>query len=260
MKKLSVLVTGVALFFAFFVFLNVEQANAEDVSSIGIATYMDVNAQVEDGDIISGTSKGYILSRTTYDPQVVGVVASRPAIALKTKPDQEGVPVVNVGTVITKVSGSNGNIKKGDYVTSSDTPGVGMKATRNGYIVGQALEDISFTDKKTVELINVSLNLHFMQISSPLNNSILQIFSISQMATYEEPIKVFKYVVAATILMMSFGFGFLIFSRAINSGIQALGRNPLAGRMIQLSIIFNVILVIIIIMSGVGIVWLFLRI
>ena len=260
MIKLPVLLTGIALFFFLFVICSVQLVHADDVSSIGIATYMDVGVQVEDGDIISGTGKGYILSKITYDPQVVGVVASKPAIALKTEPNQKGVPVVNVGTVSVKVSGSNGNIKQGDYVTSSETPGVGMKAERSGYIVGQALGDVSFTDKNSVELIPISLNLHFMQIGSGINNSLWQIFSLSQMATYEEPVKVFKYVVSAIVLIMSFGFGFLIFSRAINTGLQALGRNPLAGRMIQLSIIFNVILVIIIIMSGVGIVWLFLRI
>ncbi len=260
MIKLSVLVTGTLLSLCLLVTFGTHEVKAEDISSIGIATYMDVNERVEDGDIISSTNKGYILSDKSYDPQVVGVVSSKPAIALKTDSKQKGVPVVNIGTVLAKVSGLNGDIKKGDYITSSETPGVGIKATRNGYIVGQAMEDLSFENEDAIELVTLNLNLHFMQVGDQVTNSIWQIFSLSQLAAYEEPVKVFKYVVSAIVLLMSFGFGFLIFSRAINTGIQALGRNPLAGRMIQLSIIFNVVLVIIIIMSGIGIVWLFLRI
>jgi hypothetical protein len=82
---------------------------------------------------------------------------------------------------------------------------------------------------------------------------------LSALAAYDEPLKVFKYVISSIIIIASFAFGFIIFSRVINTGIEALGRNPLAGRMIQLSILFNVILVIIIIMSGLGLVYIFLR-
>lgn len=260
MQKLSIFLASSVLLVTLSCFAFAAAASAEDISSVGIATYMPVSEEVEDGDIISSTPKGYVLSAKSYDPQVVGIVAQKPAIALKSDSEQEGTPVVNVGTTLVKVSGTNGDIKKGDFITTSDKQGVGMKATRSGYIVGQALEDISFPNKNAVELITINLNLHFLQIESSVQDSLTNIFTISQLAAYEEPLKVFKYVVSACVLLLSFGLGFFIFSRAINTGIQALGRNPLAGRAIQLSIIFNVVLVIIIIMSAVGIVWLFLRI
>jgi hypothetical protein len=44
------------------------------------------------------------------------------------------------GRVPVKVSLENGEIKKGDYLTSSSTPGVAMKALRPGPVVGKALE------------------------------------------------------------------------------------------------------------------------
>lgn len=258
MQKLPVILLAMLLGIGLFFSAGIAQVTAADLSSVGIATYMPVTADVEDGDIISSSKDGYVLSAKSYDSQVVGIVTSKPAIALKSDKEKEGVPIVNVGTAIVKVLGNNGDIKKGDFITTSDKKGVGMKATRNGYIIGQALEDISFPDKNEIKLVPINLNLHFVQLDS--SSTLSDIFTISQLAAYEEPLKVFKYVVSAMVLILSFVFGFLIFSRAINSGIQALGRNPLAGRVIQLSIIFNVVLVIIIIMSAVGLVWMFLRI
>lgn len=259
MQKLLILCIGILLEIGILFPFAVQKVFAEDISSVGIATYMPVNQNVEDGDIISSSSQGYTLSTKSYDPQMVGIVAKKPAIALKTDSEKGGIPVVNVGTAIVKVIGTNGNIKKGDFITTSDKKGVGMKASRSGYVIGQALEDVVFKHSTDILFLAINLNLHFLQTGSSVNTSLTQIFSISQMAAYEEPLTVFKYVVSAGVLILSFAFGFLIFSRAINSGIQALGRNPLAGRMIQLSIIFNVVLVIIIIMSALAIVWLFLR-
>jgi hypothetical protein len=259
MKKLPRILLGALLSVSLFMVCNTQSALAADISSIGIATYMPVSGKVEDGDIISSSDKGYFLSSKPYDAGLVGVVTSKPAIALKSETHKNGIPVVNVGTVIVKVTGTNGNIKKGDYITSSSKKGVGMKSTRSGYILGQAMEDLTFKNKDDVEFLVATLNLHFLQVGSPVNDSLWNIFALSELAAYEEPVRVFRYVISALVLVSSFGFGFLIFSRAINTGIQALGRNPLAARMIQLSILFNVVLVIIIIMSGIGIVWLFLR-
>lgn len=41
----------------------------------------------------------------------------------------------------------NGHIRKGDYITISSEPGVGMKATESGFTIGVALEDSDATEK-----------------------------------------------------------------------------------------------------------------
>jgi hypothetical protein len=249
------------IFFLVCFFVTTTPVFAVTVDSIGIATYLPVNGKVENGNIISSNSNGYGISSKEYDPQIVGVATTNPAISLKLKGEKEGVPVINVGTVLVKVIGINGNIKRGDMIATSNVPGVGMKSTKNGYVIGQAIEDVSFNKPTDIKTVSIAINLHFLQRGSPTaGNSIWQIFQLSQIATYEEPLKVFRYVASAIVLIMSFAFGFFIFSKAINTGIEALGRNPLAGRMIQLSILFNVVLVIIIIMTGIGITYLFLRI
>ncbi len=260
MKQLPKLLVFTLIIFLLVV-LGIPQAQAATVSSVGIANYLTVNGKVEDGDIIISTSKGYAVSSRSYDPGVVGIMTSNPAISLKTDPQRKGnVPVVYAGTVQVKVVGTNGGIKRGDFIATSSVGGTGMKATKSGYVLGESLQDVSFTNDKEIKIISVNLNLHFVQLGSPITNSIWQIFALTQIATYEEPLRVFRYVASAVVLVMSFVFGFLIFSRTIKTGIEAIGRNPLAGRMIQLSILFNVVLVIIIVMTGIGISYLFLRI
>jgi len=50
------------------------------------------------------------------------------------------LPMALVGRVLTEVSLVNGPIQTGDSITTSNIPGVGMKATQAGPIVGKAME------------------------------------------------------------------------------------------------------------------------
>ena len=67
-------------------------------------------------------------------------------------------PLTIGGRVPVKVSSINGDIKAGDSITSSDIPGVGMKATKAGRVVGIALEDYSNSDTNHVEKILLFVN------------------------------------------------------------------------------------------------------
>lgn len=233
---------------------------AESVSSVGIATYMEISDKnVQNGDIVVGTAQGYMLSRQPYDTRAIGIITTRPAVELRNTEQTKGFPVVSRGSAFVKVTNENGSIKEGDFITTSSVTGVGMKSTRSGYIIGEALEGTNFSDGKNIALIPITLNLRFIQTGAPTQDQFSDIFSMSTLAAYEQPIRVIQYIIAAIIVISSFGFGFLIFARAVNTGIQALGRNPLAGRMIQISIVFNLILIIIIIMTGVSLAYLVIR-
>lgn len=260
MEKLSkaIIFSVILLGFTFYV-LSLSVAHAQ-LSSIGIASYLSIESdKVEDGDIIIATPEGYFLSQIPYDSQVAGVVTKSPAISIRTENKEKTFPVVSEGTVYTRVTGENGNIKKDDFITTSSTPGTGMKADKSGYVVGQSLQDVSFKDPKEIKLIPVTLNFHFLKTGDPMTNSFSDVFTLSKIAAFESPNRVLQYVVAAIITIMTFGLGFLIFAKLVNTGIEAIGRNPLAGRMIQLSIVFNLILIAFIIIAGVSLAYLVIR-
>lgn len=231
------------------------------IDSIGLATYLPVSeSKIENGDIIILTDKGYIKSTLSYDTRTIGVVSMNPPVLLKTDKNQKGVPVISSGIAYVKVTGSNGDIKKGDFVTSSLVKGTGMKADSSGYVVGTALDDAVFGSRPTqTKLIQISVNPHHLQSSVSIGTSFLDVFKIGKLAASEKPSKVLQYIVAAIITIVTFGAGFLIFAKTVNTGLEALGRNPLAGRMIQVSILFNVILIVVIIVAGTGLAYLVIR-
>jgi hypothetical protein len=60
--------------------------------------------------------------------------------------------------VLVKVSTENGKIKPGDYLTSSYQPGIAMKATKPGRVIGIALESF---DREGIGKIKVFVNPHW---------------------------------------------------------------------------------------------------
>lgn len=97
--------------------------------------------QVEAGDVVSlgeTAGEGDKVSRP-YDRKLLGVIAESPGLVLgESAPDS--LPVAISGRVPVKVTAKNGAIKVGDPITSSDIPGVAMRATAAGKILGTAME------------------------------------------------------------------------------------------------------------------------
>jgi hypothetical protein len=94
---------------------------------------------------ISGTGLAK-LSGKPYDSNLLGVVTNS-GTAYNNPDDTRQfnnnfADIGLLGHIKVGVSTENGNIKSGDYLTSSAMyPGMAMKATRSGQVLGQALED-----------------------------------------------------------------------------------------------------------------------
>ena len=231
--------------------------NGNDVDmSIGIAKYYPIEDEVEDGDIISIIDNAYKKSQKTYDVSVIGVVTENPAIEISAQDfgAADNVhPVMNTGTAYVKVTTKNGDIKKGDGLTTSDIPGVAMKADRPGFAIGVADEDVSNLGDQ-VKKIKVSLNLHYNYLGQekgfPDKLTFTDIFAITKLLEYQSPSAVMKYMFAGFVVIVSIIFGYLTFARIASRGIEAVGRNPLASRAINFSIVVNVTITIAIVLAG----------
>jgi hypothetical protein len=224
----------------------------EATTALGVAIQMSIDdTDIKNGDIITFTKDGYKKARKAYDQNTVGVVTENPAISIFYEVEGESYHVATTGTAVVNVAAKNGEIKKGDLITTSETAGVGMKATRSGFVIGNALEDFNSNDPNEVGQIAVTLNVHFFySTKQAINQSLTDILNLSALAFSEQPSSVFKYLVAGLVLLLSVVFAFFSFARIAKNGIEALGRNPLAGRLIQFGIVFNVIITISIIASG----------
>lgn len=230
--------------------------------SYGIANRILIDDRdVRPGSIVSSRGTGgFILSSQPYDPSIVGVVTDNPAILIQLNNAQGEYPVVSTGNAIVNVSLENGPIKKGDPITTSSVRGVGMKATKSGFVVGNATQDFSSNDPSEVRAINVAVNIRYQNPKIDVQAKLTDIANLSAAAMAEEPLTVFKYVVAGLIIVLSFVIGFLTFGRIASRGVDALGRNPLAIKRIGFGIALNVIITVSIIISGIGISVFILRI
>lgn len=117
----------------------------------------------EEGEIvvISSDSDGYIeKSNSPYAFNMIGVVSTKPAVVIgnKTTSIEElkiKTPIALVGRVPIKVIVFGGNyIKRGDPITSSFLPGIGMKATKAGKIVGMALESTEYWNEQKCPVVS----------------------------------------------------------------------------------------------------------
>lgn len=109
--------------------------------------YYSSDDSVIEGDIVSLSGNGIsqvAKSSKAYDSKALGVVSTKPGIVIG-EADGAGKPVIVglAGRMPVKVSTKNGDILPGDYITTSDIPGVGMKATEPGRVIGKALTGLS---------------------------------------------------------------------------------------------------------------------
>ncbi|MBI2966926.1 MAG: hypothetical protein HYY40_03820, partial [Bacteroidetes bacterium] len=104
-----------------------------------VAEYFDVEGGTEPGDIIALKINGrYSISNIPYNPHLIGVHSTNPTVTLNTP---SGTPVSLSGRVPVKVSGENGFIRSGDFLTSSSVKGHAMKADKSCFVIGRALEN-----------------------------------------------------------------------------------------------------------------------
>ncbi len=198
------------------------------------------------GLIVVESGGSYTLSTTRSDLKTIGVITENPSITLRRSSNPQAYFVNSNGVSFVRASNSSGKISKGDGLTSSEIPGTAVKANPGEYTVGVSLEDFDSPEG----LVRADIRPGYSQSSDSINRSLLSILRTGTQSLYLSPINSLRYVLAAIIGIASFLFGFSIFSKISGSGIQALGRNPLARKTIEFNIIIEFILNIAIIVFG----------
>lgn len=203
------------------------------------------DSEAEIGDIVSQAEEGLIRSDIPYDENIIGVIGRTPIMVFG-KEDFNTQSVVSFGETLTKVSNAAGEIKKGDFVTSSDRPGVGQKAKDSGFVVGKAMED--FNQEEGLMLVFVQPGKIILPSEVMPGGMLDRIFSGLEVP--ETIPEVLRYIFALLVGTVSFIIGFFSFIKALREGLTALGRNPLAKGSIRTAIIINLIGISILTLAG----------
>ncbi len=236
-------------------YIFISKANFDTVA---VSVVID-DKNVLSGDIVSLKAGKYVLASTEYDAQMFGVVVDDPALSIQDLDLKDAHYLLSSGQVFVRVSNSNGKIKKGDYLTSSTTAGVAIKALTTGQLLGVALEDYNPRSANDVGKINVLLNIRSAYVgNTSIRANLLQTLKSGSSSLYVTPIDSLRYVLAAIVVGATFLLGFTSFGRVSGNSLRALGRNPLASREIRIALIFNFALTFIIMVVGFGISYLML--
>lgn len=256
------------LFLLFSVFLLLITNNYKLVTvaqaNFPVATNLEVaDSEAKEGDIISQTSEGLKRSTSPYDRGMVGIVLDSPTIVLHPETDNTKA-IISGGDYPVNVTKKNGDIKRGDFITSSSEAGVGQRATQNGYVLGTALEDFprdgSNGDTGTVR---ASLNIHYNIVEgSSVGLGALDNFGqglLNQLSNPGEFVRLSRYVLAALVAIIAILLAFFTFARSVRNGIEAMGRNPLAKASIQRGMVINAFLTSVIALFGLAVAYLIVR-
>lgn len=227
-------------------------------SGLGVMLEIENNEGAE-GNIVSISDKGtYRLSSSDYDVKMFGVIVNNPPLSLEDSEIVNSKIVVSSGQVMVRVSTESGDIKKGDFITSSTKKGVGKKALSSGYVLGIALEDFENAKPGETKLILVSLNIGNQFISTNPRSNLLQIVRSGLDSPSLAPLESLRYLLAGLSVVASLLIGFASFSRTSSTSIEAMGRNPLAKNTIRTTVFFNFLLTGLIMFTGVFLAYLIL--
>lgn len=256
-----------ALLFVLFLFLypipntlNPTYAQAQGIEATSV--YEIADPEAVEGDILKASDQGLVRPNIGFDNKMFGIISEKPLLVYRT--DVKGKPVVRSGVTQVNVTTLNGPIKNGDYITSSSIAGKGQKASESGYTIGMALGSFSGEGAPQIDgprgkvaagTIPVAVRIEYTELTNPrFAGRLFGFVGTAFLENISDPKQlgnVVRFVAAGLVVLLSFTFGFLTFSRSIAKSIEALGRNPLAKSTIQLSMVINIGLLVVTAIVGI---------
>ncbi|OGE25588.1 hypothetical protein A3C26_03515 [Candidatus Daviesbacteria bacterium RIFCSPHIGHO2_02_FULL_39_12] len=256
--------------FALLIF-NLSEARAQSQGIEVTSVYDIADKDAVEGDIMSLTKEGLSRTKTAFDNQMFGVIHKNPLLVNR-RIDDSGEAIARTGIANANITTLNGPINKGDYVTSSLIAGKGQKSSESGYALGIALAPFGENDGQKITYegkqiasgqVQVALRVEYAEPGAPRNaNRWFGFIGSAFLSNVQDPKQlgaIIRYIAAGLVILLSFTFSFLTFSRSIAKSVEAIGRNPLAKSAIQLSMIINIILLVVTGLIGIAASYLIIR-
>jgi hypothetical protein len=138
-----------------------EDASYGDIVIISdqmVNTYDTTNGEI-DWDKVKAKIPKLKKSSKAYDRKVIGIVSNNygdfSSVGYNIKESDNPMPIALNGRVPVNISSSSSSINIGDYITTSSDLGMGMKATKAGFVIGKALESWDVSNGEETIMIYV---------------------------------------------------------------------------------------------------------
>ena len=202
----------------------------------------------------------YRRARNTDPADKLGVRAEDALLVLRTA--TTGVPIIRTGVAVVQVSSIQGPITVGEEVAVSDVPGVGARAVDNDRAVrvGTALESFGTVGETTTGSIRISLDFASgtgeEEADGNARNAAGNDVTVLDQTLLPSPfastvevvgvqfISLMRYVIAGTLVLASLFFAYRTYQNYLVTGVEAVGRNPLARKTIQRLSIVNIVVIV----------------
>jgi hypothetical protein len=200
----------------------------------------DSQGAVASGALVSlkpNSSSVVQLASTGNISTLFGVTDSKALLTFSQ--DSQQVHVVVSGSTTALVSDINGLVRNGDKITASPIPGVGMKTTESGQIVGTATstakggEQVSIKDKQgkrhDVHLTSVGLQVNVGRYDAPSSGLLPTAVQNIANDIAGHNVSVIRVLIALIMLLIGLASVLIIVFVSIRASITAIGRNPMAS-------------------------------
>jgi len=235
------------------------------VIGVGSVLAIAVGYSTDDSELKPGMVAGLSEGSTSEKPKVERAAFDNEAkiIGVTTTPDEELVTIASgdqqvyvetTGEVETYVSDLTGEVRAGDLLSLSPLRGILMRADSNpAIVIGIALEDFDAaaaekrtindgTGQKEVKIAKVKINLDHKAASNQQAGIVdSSLRRLGRAVTGKEVGEVRVVIALIIFLAVLVAEGGIIYG-AVSSALVALGRNPMARKIIQKEM-FRVILI-----------------
>lgn len=247
-----------------------------------VAAPVLVEGEVKNHDIVSyyGKEDIYRASGSFADESMFGVIVDDPVLYMESEVSlsEKARPVVRYGEVTVNVSTLGGEIKAGDIVTTSPISGIGQRVSKKDapYILGFALETMILSGE-IVEYEGNEVYLGTVPVALRIGPYLTRegvsfVSSGKEYATLFKEIsenggivqqqvdpnaigafKVFRYMLAVAVAITAMIVSVGRFGDAFKQSVVSVGRNPLARSQIRSILFWNVLLIVLVSGTGLGI-------
>lgn len=234
---------------------------AQGNTSLPVAVTLEVVGANPDGaEVVTFVEEKnqYVLSRTARDGQVYGVTAISPALVFSTTASGT-IPVLTAGATSVQVNNSNGVIKRGDLLTTSNTKGTAMRADlADDHVFAIALEDFGGdTSALTTGKIIAEIGIAQAQAIQEIRREVEKENLLASSTAVTSIVSFVRVGIAAMVAMGGLLFTLYSFRSAMAKGVVSIGRNPRASSSIVAlafgNIIFALILCAVTVFVAIGI-------
>jgi hypothetical protein len=204
------------------------------------------------GSLVSRQGETLRKASTENEAQLLGVVTDGNLVEL----NKGNVQVATVGIINAYVSTISGDIRQGDAIAASPLEGIGMKAEKNGYIIGIAQADFSQakevydtdikarngqTDTVSVGLLPVKVQVGYHTLpdvqTSPYPAFLTHL--VTNITGKEVP--VLRVTLALIILLIGIITIIILIYTSVRFSLISIGRNPLAAKSVHRGLVGSVL-------------------